>query len=334
MIAGLISDSQRNLILQHASSAVFQHNYLSRYITQDTQAIYRGLDPQAAVMRAASGMTRSIDPRRPRHLSDSQLAEVKRHPEVKLLLRIRNGLAKRIRANYGTISRTKGTKIYERYQQVYRQHQSKEKAVRKALIAQLKASYGKRQPLADIESQLNGNWVGQEEKTAFEAESQAHLSKERRRAVVALFTFATSEPAEECQRRADAINAVTALSRRQELPLRKACRTRQTYTTGDVKEPASDRDQATEPKVCLETFPTECLPTQCIFCLGQAELPLEHRKKTFRDRDGLKRHFLRKHLRHHPDGEPIDCPHPECDAKLHNKDHLQNHAARVHKTLT
>jgi hypothetical protein len=42
---GLISDVQRNLILQHANSAVFQYNYLSRYITQDTQAIYCGLAP-------------------------------------------------------------------------------------------------------------------------------------------------------------------------------------------------------------------------------------------------------------------------------------------------
>ncbi|KAK6419878.1 hypothetical protein LTR95_017003 [Oleoguttula sp. CCFEE 5521] len=59
--SSLISDSQRNLILQHASSAVFQHNYLSRYITSDTQVIHRGLGAQTALMRAASGMSRSID---------------------------------------------------------------------------------------------------------------------------------------------------------------------------------------------------------------------------------------------------------------------------------
>lgn len=196
------------------------------------------------------------------------------------------------------------------------------------------ASYGKRRPLADIDSQLNGSPVRPEEKTAFEAESQAHLSEERRRAFTALFTFTTSEPAEECQRRADAVNAVTVLSRRQELPMRKASRIRQTYSTGDIKKLDGEADPATEPKVGLETFPIECLPMQCIFCLGQSELPLEHRKKTFRNHDGLKRHFHRKHLRHHPDGEPIDCPHPECNARLCNKAHLQNHAATVHKTLT
>ena len=333
-VLGLISDSQRNLILQHASSAVFQHNYLSRYITQDTHAIYRGLDPQTAVMRAASGMTRSIDPRRPRHLSASQLAEVNRHPEVRLLRRMRTRFAKRIRAKYGTISRTKGMKIYEQYQQIYRQHQSKKKAVRKTLMAQAKATYGKRQPLADIENQLNGKMVGPEENAASEGERQLHLSEERRRAFVALFTFVPSEPAEACRRRADAISAVTALSRCQEAPVRKACRTKQTDCAGDVPKPDSETKSETKLKLGLETFPIECLPTQCIFCLGRRDLSLEKCRKAFRNHDGLKRHFQRKHLRHYPNGKPIDCPHPECDAKLLYKEHLQNHAATVHKTIT
>lgn len=66
-------------------------------------------------------MIRSIDRRRPTSLNESQLAEVSRHSEVRLLLRVRNSLAKRIRANDGTISRTKGTKVYE----AYRAHGSK-----------------------------------------------------------------------------------------------------------------------------------------------------------------------------------------------------------------
>jgi len=104
--------------------------------------------------------------------------------------------------------------------------------VHKALMAQVKASYRNRQPLADIESQLNRQPMEPEEKTAFEAESQGRLSEARRRAVAALFTFATSEPGEECKRRSDAINAVTALSKRQEVTVRKACRSRRTYSIG------------------------------------------------------------------------------------------------------
>ena len=53
----------------------------------NTQAAYRGLKPQTALMRAASGMSRTIDPRRPRKLNLAQQAEVDRHPEVRLLRR-------------------------------------------------------------------------------------------------------------------------------------------------------------------------------------------------------------------------------------------------------
>ncbi|KAL8626093.1 hypothetical protein Q9189_008226 [Teloschistes chrysophthalmus] len=81
-----ITDAQRNIILQYHNSSVFQKNYASRYML-DTQAAYRGQRPQTALMRAASGMSRTIDPRRPRKLNLAQQTEVNRHPEVRLLRR-------------------------------------------------------------------------------------------------------------------------------------------------------------------------------------------------------------------------------------------------------
>ena len=53
----------------------------------DTQAAYRGLKPQTALMRAASGMSHTIDLRQPRKLNLAQQAEVDRHPEARLLRR-------------------------------------------------------------------------------------------------------------------------------------------------------------------------------------------------------------------------------------------------------
>ena len=177
-------------------------------------------------MRAASGMNRSIDPRRPRSLSDRQLAEVKRHLEVKLLLRTRNALAKQIRGEYGTISRTKGTEIHELYARAYRRPQSRKKAVQKAFMTEVEAGYRKRQALTDIENQLNGPLIKAEEDATTDHGFNDRFSKEHRRAIAALFNFATSEPAEECNRRSQAVSAVSTLSKRQELRDRKICRSR------------------------------------------------------------------------------------------------------------
>lgn len=56
---------------------------------QDTQAVYKGLEPRVAVVRLASGMMRSIDVPQPTALTSAQLREVDQHPELQLLLRIR-----------------------------------------------------------------------------------------------------------------------------------------------------------------------------------------------------------------------------------------------------
>ncbi len=112
---GYISESQCNLILQHHDSSVFQRSYLSRYITADTQAAYRDLKPQTALMRVASGMSRTIDTRRPRNLTLAHQARVDCHPEVKLLRRAKTKLKQFIRDTYGTVISMKGTPIHDRY---------------------------------------------------------------------------------------------------------------------------------------------------------------------------------------------------------------------------
>ena len=328
---GLISDVQRNLILQHANSGVFQHNYLSQYITQDTQAIYRGLAPQTAVIRAASGMARTIDHRRPRALNDQQLAEVGRHPEVKLLQRRKEGLKRRIRAKYGTISRAQGTKSksYMRYREAYGQVQSKKKAVKKAMLAEIKARYREQQPVADIVRQL-GSTSAKNKHSEAERGPQDQLCDERLRAFTALFTFAAHDQNEERARRSEAINAVTALCRLERPRVRRACRRKQVNPEPAVEESTCKGAKTVE---AAEPIPIECLPTQCIFCLGNVHLTYERRTKAFFRRDTLQKHF-RAHLSLIPDGQEIDCPHPECDERLSHHQHIQNHAARVHKTIT
>ena len=80
----VITDVQQNIILQHHSSSIFQKNYASWYMP-DTQATYHGLKPQTTLMRAAGGMSRTIDHHRPKKLTLAQQAEVDCHPEVRLL---------------------------------------------------------------------------------------------------------------------------------------------------------------------------------------------------------------------------------------------------------
>ncbi|KAJ9644078.1 hypothetical protein H2199_003946 [Coniosporium tulheliwenetii] len=219
--SSFISDSQRNLILQHSSSQVFQHNYLSRHITADTQAAYRGLPPQVTVMRAATGMSRTIDKRRPRTLTSEQVQEAHRHPEVQNLFRIKDDLKTQIKARGRTISSLQGTKIHEEYKKAQRAYLSEFEYQKKALLSEVKRRYRKEQPVTDIQRQIHGAQVQEEKDIGGE---RKHLLPERVRVIDALFTFATSSPEEERKRRVEAINALVALGHVQDGSRRPASR--------------------------------------------------------------------------------------------------------------
>ena len=197
-------------------------------------------------------------------------------------------------------------------------------------MADIRATYREEQPVADIENQLRGH-SEQEEGQDELGMTHSKLCSKRESAFKALFTIATSDPVEDRKRRSEAIDAVTALCRSHDPAEREVSRSKQTHAVAGSE---SGRDEVAKNKPEPISIPIECSPTQCIFCLGNVNRTLKERTHAFGARGDLKKHFLRKHLQYIPEGESIDCPHPECNAKLEHNQHLRNHAATVHKTLT
>ena len=287
----------------------------------DTQAAYRGLKPQTALMRAASGMSRTIDPRRPRKLNLAQQAEFDRYPDVRLLRRRLKSLLQTFQDQKRSIASAKGTLLYDHYRQAYQAHRNLRRRHEKALLTKVKERYKKEQSMIDIQRQLKGLPMPAQEALQI----AEYVFEERVHAIGALFTFATSWTEEECQRRITAINALIALCKKQQS---QGFRRR-----ADIKF-KEKRTSVSPPPNLSETLPVECKATQCIFCLRNEDLSAPDRLKAFARRDDLKKHFHRKHLRHHPDGQSIACPHPRCDVILNGAMHLQNHAEVVHKART
>jgi hypothetical protein len=152
---------------------------------------------------------------------------------------------------------------------------------------------------------------------------------------VALLTFAPTNPANNQSQQVEAIKAVRALCKRQEDLDQKICRRKKACPNDSHEAQLHTAIIAKESKVQQDPFPVECLPTQFVFCIGNDGLSLAKRTKQFRDQDGLRRHFFQKHLQYHDTKQRIRCLHPKCrDEWLEHTDHLWNHAATVHKTLT
>jgi len=84
------TNSLQNMMLQHASIDTFIKPYLPRR-SGDIRAILSGYEPQKDLMRAASRMTRWIDPGRPHALTVEQSQSVDKVRRVRQLLALLPG---------------------------------------------------------------------------------------------------------------------------------------------------------------------------------------------------------------------------------------------------
>lgn len=141
--------------MDHSNSAIFERNYLSRMIRYDVQAAYLGNTPQTDLIRAASRMSRWIDPRRPKKLTDVQKEAIKREKELRDLYDCRDRLHDEIRNKYGPVHKAKGQEVYDDYEAVNRTICSKIRSRERAVLKQIQEDYDAKAPSKDIAEQLS-----------------------------------------------------------------------------------------------------------------------------------------------------------------------------------
>ena len=107
--------------MDHTNSAIFQKNYLSRMVRYDTQAAYRGTAPRTELIRAANRMSRLIDPRRPKGLTDKQKNNLRQEAEIKELCYRRDQLYRSIRLDFKFLYLAEGDPIHDQYQEAKRE---------------------------------------------------------------------------------------------------------------------------------------------------------------------------------------------------------------------
>jgi hypothetical protein len=246
------------------------------------------------------------------------------------MMRKRDAIRNRVRLAFGSVGLARGSDLAESYDKARRDYQKTRKAVSRAILKQVQRDYRKQQALADIAKQLRErspqNRVS--DPPGYDADTpdaSDPLSIERLAVLVALFEQPKKNASDERQRRSNAVTAVIKLCERQE-PGTPRVRHSKRSSPLENQHDSSERKRA--------PYPMRCNPTQCIFCLGNAAMESKARQRSFRDIYTLRTHFKISHLDHLPDDEAIECPHPECNETLLNKEHLQNHALQIHNTRT
>lgn len=312
---GNVSEAMQNLMMGHASIATFLRHYLSRRITVDTQAVVRGIPSQTALMRAACTMSRSIDLRRPRRLTQEQSASVNNHPSVRSLLSKRDRLKRTI------LDATKHPKYKELTSKINQERQRQ----RRALLQDVKYRWEYEQPVHDVEQQLAG--IGIEDGPELIDGAMPPAQEELANSVL-------SQPGttieEELCRRNRAIRAVMTYCRLEEGGMKPTRMKRgKTPSTPAKNRPEYKSEVLEAAKVSVYK---ETRPRICFVCLGNENLPTDARTYSFHTSGDLSKHFKRKHLQHIKEGESLECE--LCRVPLENKMHLQRHAHEVHGTVS
>ncbi|TPX21785.1 hypothetical protein DIZ76_015748 [Coccidioides immitis] len=101
-----------------------------------------------------------------------------------------------------------------------------------------------------------------------------------------------------------------------------------------VSSADSGVDIAFDGIIDADTFPISCPGTQCLFCLGDSQLPHSARIYSFSRPDHLRRHVQDCHLRYLDPDARLWCPHPSCPDVLDGVENFQGHALIVHNVYT
>jgi hypothetical protein len=127
-------------------------------------------------------------------------------------------------------------------------------------------------------------------------------------------------------RRIRAIDAMVALSRRQEVQCREPRLSKLSSGSPHEGSPVPKEESPIH-----DAFPLVCEKTQCIFCIGDDRKSYDLRTRTFSKPDKMMDH-VESHLDKVPAGT-VTCIHLVCKAEglvLNNIMHFKNHVQLVH----
>ncbi|KAH8744320.1 C2H2 finger domain protein [Diaporthe sp. PMI_573] len=322
-----VSDATRNLMLDHANSTPFQRHYLGRQIVGDPYAIIRGLKPQDALVQASCSIGHYISKRRPVDLTADQAASINLHPTIKQLARHIEELRQRRKRSRGAM---------DEYKDAVRKLRSEKQRLKRALKQQIRDEWTDKQAVVDIEAQLNG--LGLVEDSTVEA-SNCPMRPAQKRLVDALTAPVEASIEGQYQRRDAAINAIVAYCAVVEGPA--TCRTNSSTANSAQQSVKGDPPISSHLHVAaMSVFITkdEDRPRRCFLCVGEAlclepdDPRIDKLVHLFYTSGDLTKHFRRRHLANLREDDMLQCR--VCVMPLDHKMHLQNHARRIHGTVS
>jgi hypothetical protein len=261
----------------------------------------------------------TMDGRAPKRLTVEQKAEIEDNLAIIDLRDDEKDLFTKLRNEFGTVSKGKGTPDHKDYETIRRKIKNEKKKLETQKLSDVRTVFFKTISTQDIEEQG---------RIGFEAFVNRRESEQKTKTVAYTFqernTLATILPQtdemtdeEHIKRRLTAMNALIKLCKLREDP-------RRVLKVTPPARPALKRKFEPELK--------DLTQSRCIFCLfgssSAALLPEQSRMFSYARLDVLQKH-VESHLDFLSYEDPVTCPC--CRKKSDSLNHFLNHCARDHK---
>ncbi|KAK3669522.1 hypothetical protein LTR78_010576 [Recurvomyces mirabilis] len=325
-VDGAGSEEVRNQVAGHLDSRTYRNNYQDQHISLDVASLVRGRPTEDTLMQKLNHAAADIDPDCNIPLAPETLQQIASLPDVAALEAECCRLAQALRDRYGAVSGAPSSdSLATQHTQAQRQYRARKQYHRSRLLIRQRRDFFAQKDTELIKMQLSS---GELTDSTPPKQKVCNLSIPERATLVTLANVGhLSSPTSRADR-LSAVQAMANLCRRVELP--QCRRGQETIPARDMTPNISSSNHDKVPHT--DQFPLQCLPFQCLFCLGDERLILADRTHSFNRQQALWKH-ARKHLDAIDEREKVFCPHPKCrklDVALHDIQHLKNHGLREH----
>jgi hypothetical protein len=357
-LIGHFTERERNRILGHQGSAIFEKYYHDNYIRRDIQNVVLLRPSQENLCRATAQMNRHRDHLAPSDLTDGQLEGIRNVDRIRNLRTQRLALKNDIRALYGILKKAEHADPdrYRAHEAVVKELARVRAIYRREKKVEFREDYFDAMPGVEIDKQID-QLLGKDPDTDSEDVVEEwkppipeYPFPEQARIADAFFgPDAESLDGERAlARRIQVVTDMAALCK-----LRESSRRGKPFNWNKVEETADavPHPDVEDTKASPPLSPISPRPSadQCPFCFFDGGLLEKDRLRPYARIDSLRRHVLRVHLnqasRHNyglrglpkassrasiEDG-PVTCPEPRCGGLvLENQMHYMNHSSKVH----
>jgi len=316
----------RDQLFDHQQGAVGY--YLDQEIRFDTESCYLGRPSNEMVQKMARLASLTADASAPTKLSSEQTTKLRQHSRVVQLGQRNKALTSQIHdAGYKTINDAEGTTLYQEKKRIEAQLSCLKVKLRNHFIVQSRKRHFRKTDTQAFDAQFSVTKVPPTIEPDIQPTTPIGYNILERAKVVRLTCSSADglSDREKLRRRLQAIEARAAL-----------CGRRETQHRGRPRitvEPQESKGAADESEENEFSFKLECLPTQCLFCLGDESLPYLHRIYPF-SKPNKMMNEAGKHLERFAPKDQVPCPHPQCRAAglvLPSVINFKNHTEIVHK---